>query len=317
MMLKPHFRRILYLCGGAAEQLRRRRGSHSARHADLALAPYLGTRNRCVLLHYIAEKTGRGKRTEYALLAEALRRVQMVQHRRHYAARAAGGRGDDKAARGILLRNSKSICVYKTAAFERFAIPLGMYVIAHSLAPHAKTAGQHAFCLYAALNSRLHHLPYLGKIIPYFLALAVVDILPVCLSRLLAVAQDIRDFGERIYVGAGIAALSLLDNIASANGIYRPVVKFRARCVECPKSHTVGMKGKNRFGFPHYFSGSHCRKFGKYGLIGKVAAACSRESAIKRHFIARGTLACAAGEQSRGLLRPHGVRAARPVPYLV
>lgn len=81
MMLKTHFRRILYLCGGAAEQLRCRSGSHGARHAYLALAPYLGTRNRRVLLHDIAEKTGRGKRTEYALLAEALRRVQMVQHR--------------------------------------------------------------------------------------------------------------------------------------------------------------------------------------------------------------------------------------------
>ncbi len=60
LVFKPHLGGILYLRRAASEQLARRCGSHRAGHSHFALASHVGSRDGCVLLHYVAYQAGSG-----------------------------------------------------------------------------------------------------------------------------------------------------------------------------------------------------------------------------------------------------------------
>ncbi len=86
MMFKPHLGGIFYLCRASAKQLRRRSGSHRTRHPYFSLAPGFGTRDRGVVLHYVAHKSGGGESAQHTHIAEIAAFLKMIEHGRHHAA---------------------------------------------------------------------------------------------------------------------------------------------------------------------------------------------------------------------------------------
>ena len=109
MVFKPHFGGILYLGGASSEQLACRSCRHGACHSNLALTTNLGTGNAGVLLHYVADKTCGGKRTQNHDFRKVAAFPQMIERTWHHAAGAACGSGNDQAAGSVLFAHGEGI----------------------------------------------------------------------------------------------------------------------------------------------------------------------------------------------------------------
>ena len=97
-----------------AEQLRNRRGSHTARSAALRLTAALRSAYGRVGFNYVAYYSRRSKRAVNVLVRKAVLMLLVIKHCGNYSAGSAGRGGDYRASACVLLRNSKGVCADKT-----------------------------------------------------------------------------------------------------------------------------------------------------------------------------------------------------------
>ena len=71
------------------------------------------------MLDHTAEESGRGKGAEYALVGEAFGGREMIEHSREHTTGAAGGGGDNHAARCVFLADGEGIGIDEPSAFNK------------------------------------------------------------------------------------------------------------------------------------------------------------------------------------------------------
>ena len=269
------------------------------------------------MLDDIAEETGRSQGAQDALLAEILRRMEMIEHGGEDAAAAAGGGGDNLAAGGILLADGEGVGVDQAAALERLGIAGGVDIVADGLTAHAEAAGENAFGLDAALDGGFHHLPHAVEVVPDLGAFALVDILPVALAGGGAPLEDVFDRVHGVDLLLGDAAVFAVEDDVSAADAVPGVLEQQALVgVEGAEGHAVGMEGQECVRLPDDTGGGDGLEDVEDGAVGEVAAAGCGERAVEHHFEGGGVAFAELHEGLRGLHRAHGVGAGGAVAYL-
>ena len=315
VVFEPHLGGILDLRRGAAEELAGRSRSHGAGDAHLALTPYLGARDGGVRLGDVAEEPRRGQRPQDADAQEVARGGQVVEHRRNDAARAARRSRDNRTAGGILLGGGQRIGVDFCPRLERVGVTLRLDPVGARLARHLQTARQHAVVVQSVLDGLAHLLPDGVEVVPDFGPLAVVDILPVGLTLVVAPLLDGVDGRQRVDAARLLAGSLLVGQRAAANAENRPAVDDLASA-ERLEEHAVGVEGEHRLGAPDDFGRRDGLEYREDGHVGQVALARGGERAVERYAEGVGVVA-ACGELLGRLLGPHRVAARGAVPDFV
>ena len=209
--------------------------------------------------------------------------MKMIKYSRNYAAGATGRCGDNLSSRCILFTHGKSICIQQPPALKAIIVTGSMNIITHSLTTDSKTAGKHPFGLNASQHSLLHHSPHLIKIVPHIRILALIDIFPITLARLLTPPQNILDGVHIIDVSLGLTCLPFLKYVTSAYTVERLFDIRLTVKVKCLELHSVRMKRQKYIRLPYYLTWRILGQFVKDSLIGHMPLACSSQRSVKSH----------------------------------
>ena len=130
---------------------------------------------------------------------------------------------------------------------------------------------QHTFVIQSTLYCFAHHLPYLTQIIPYLFAFAVLHILPVIPTHLIAVILNIAQSPQRINIWTHISRLLILFLQRTATyGIHCPILQQLSFAIPSAKAHAIGVKWQKLI-MPHDLPcGYHIYN----SSIGQVSFAC-------------------------------------------
>ncbi len=218
MVFQRYFGGVLDLVDAHLEQLAQSCRGHGAGGTDLRLTAAFRTADGGVGLDKIADQPGHGQRAQHAILRYAALLLHVAQDAGQHAARAAGGRGDDDAAIGVLFADGEGIGA-DDAVFTRLRAFVDVLLLEEvlRLALYAQTAGQHAAAGKTLVAGGVHHPPDPAEEVPDVPALAHGNIIAQTQIVRLAVFGDVVKGVFRVDVGlfrrrlAGIAHVSPAD----------------------------------------------------------------------------------------------------------
>ena len=133
MMLQSHFGSIFYLSRTASEKLTGCSRSHGAGNTYLALATYISTTDRSILLYDVAHQSGCSQGSQDALFTHIMRSKHVVEYRWQYTTGTTGRSCNDGATRSILFAHSQRISINQAAALQGSTVTLRLYIIGGSL----------------------------------------------------------------------------------------------------------------------------------------------------------------------------------------
>ena len=295
------------------KQLGERGGRHAARASDFSLAAALRAADGGVCFDNIADNPGCCERVEHLCVGEAVLLLHIPQHRRHNAACAAGGRGDDRAARSALLADRIGVCAHDPV-LPRFGpfvdMPLAEQIA--RLALQVQAAGQFALRVQPLADGLLHALPYAVQKRHDPVALFLTDVLGNAYVVFGTVGLDFI-VGVKAVDGRGGAVGFALDSDLAAAHAEHAQFSERLSVPERIEVHRVRMR---RFGRLVKYN----FRFGGQGhfqdAVGAVAPARLGERAVQDDPEAVGGRV-ALGKEPGGALRRDGVRAGRAAAHVV
>ena len=133
MMLQSHFGSIFYLSRTASEKLAGCSRSHGAGNTYLALATYISTTDRSILLYDVAHQSGCSQGSQDALFTHIMRSKHVVEYSWQYTTGATGRSCNDGTTRSILFAHSQRISINQAAALQGSTVTFRLYIIGGSL----------------------------------------------------------------------------------------------------------------------------------------------------------------------------------------
>ena len=230
-----------------------------------------------------------------------------------------GGRRDDLAARGVLLRDGQRVGEGEALRLERGLEALRLDIEARGLAGQVKRAGQHFFGRQSAGYRLLHVAPYLREIVAYIIVLVLAHIFPVAPALAAAEVDDVAH--QRVGIDVRVAVLEKLRFVllerAASDAVDSPCVEQFAAPVIAVYLHGVGMVGQEGVRLPGYlafyiplFQRAYQRDVGQVALAGGGEGAVEGDAGLLR------AVDCV-GEYLSCTRRAHGVARRGAVAYLI
>ena len=313
-MLHGHLGGVLDLLGGSAKELGGGDGGHDAGASDFALASYFGAGNGGVGLDDIGEKAGCGHGAEDVGFGELLAALEVIEDGGKDAGGAAGGCGDDDAARGVALGGGEGVGGDEGSALERGFVAGCTDEILSGFAAEMEASGKDAFATDAFFDGAFHGVPHVGEVVPDVVAFALLNVFPESEAFVFDVVEDLGEgmvLVDVIFLELGL----LVGEEAAADAVDGPLVEDLALGVEGFEEHSVGVEGKYDLGLPDDFDGNGGGA-DLDGFVGAVALAGGGEGAVEGDAEARGVGVFLA-ELNGGEIGAHGVAAGGAVAFLV
>ena len=315
VVFQTHLRRVFDLRRRPAEELARRGGRHGARHADLALAPHLGPRNRGVRLRHVAEKPCRSQRPQQPDAQKVPRGGQVIEHRRNHTARSARRSRDDDAARGILLGGRQCVGVDLRTRGQRPGVALRLHEIGRCFPRHLQTARQHPVVVQPPLDRLAHRSPDRIEVVPDLGPLAVVHVLPVGLPFAVAPLLDLGDRRHRVDAPRNLQPRRFVGQRPAADAVNRPRID-RLTPFQPFEQHPVGVEGEGDLRLPDNLRRGDGFQHRADCHVREVAPARRGQRSVKRDPVGIDP-AATLRKAFCGPFRPHRMAARRPVADLV
>ena len=252
MVFQPHLSRILYLRRTATKELASRSRRHRTSHSDFTLATDIGTADRSILLDDVSYQAGCSQGTKNALLTHVMGSVHVVKHGGQDTTSSTGRSCHDDTTRGVLLADRQSIGIHQATTLQGGTISLRLGIVSSRLARQLQRSRQHTLMIQTMMDGLFHGLPNHIQVIPDFLSLAFLNILPEGTAIVITPLLNISQLVQVIYIlGAQLVLLTLtLGKCATAYAIDRPLVQNVAIHILGDKLHSVGMERKKDLWLP-------------------------------------------------------------------